>query len=90
MIPEWNSCFRLCGGTNVCSLGTVWLAKCLCQKSHRPAASDRLEGGNAGEKQSGQTENASTSGRPGVGVRTAVDVLSRRVLAPTEVFLLIL
>lgn len=51
MVPEWNFCFSLCSGTNICILGTVWLAKrCFCQKSHRPAAFYRLEGGNICEK----------------------------------------
>ena len=51
-----NSCFSHCGGTNICILGTVWIAKCFCQKSYRPAAFHRLEGGNVCRKKSIQME----------------------------------
>lgn len=56
MVLERNFCFSLCGGTIMCILGTVWLAKRFCQKSHRPAASYRLEGGNVRKKKKFQME----------------------------------
>lgn len=56
MFPEYNPCFSPGGTTNIYILGTVWLAKCFCQKSHRPAASHGLEGGNICSKKSVQME----------------------------------
>lgn len=81
MFPEWNSCFSHYSGRRICILGRAWIAKRFSQKSHRTAASHRLDGGNVCRKLTCTDETIQIlSGTLYVAIMMAVSLLHGQFL----------